>query len=320
MLTEKKAVYYICNDEKRQGLVSRTVWNILIQKGFLVSAGMTFDGQDVMMYEDKNNNAYFFVPTEVPVCWNYPKYLPEMNAHFGNCDIAGMVTWHEGSSAPPKVLTIHTIGDVNAGVFSPADPFLMRNLFHALEKNRRISGLDDYQTVTEATHWSGTYVTGSSPKLILQYPVPMIDIEVGSEEESWANRTACKALADSLIQVFDSDEKRVRNILCVGGVHFEPSFAQAASAEWDNEAFGISHILANQWLVAGEYENEYGLAYASAAVDAIAGSIEAIAFHDKMKGCYKDLVRALGEKYHVPILKHQRLRDPAEVEWNIIRK
>lgn len=315
MVSGKKAVYYICNDEGRQGLVSRVVWDILNEKGFMVPAGLTFDGRDVMMYRDERDNTYYFVPTEVPVCWNYTKYLPEMNEHFADCDISGMVTWHEGASAPPKVLTVHSIGDVNAGVYGPANPVYMRNLLHALERNRAASGLENYHTVTEATHWSGTYVTGSSPELILQYQVPMVDIEVGSEEESWSDRTACKALADALTQVFDSDEKHIRNILCFGGVHFDPNFAQAVFTEWEDEAFGISHIIANQWLVSGEYENEHGLALASAAVDAIAGGIEAIAFHDKMKGCYKDLVRALGEKYHVPILKHQRLRHPADIEW-----
>ena len=31
--------------------------------------------------------------------------------------------------------------------------------------------------------------------------------------------------------------------------------------------------------------------------------------------CYKDLVRALGAKYQIPIYKHQKLRTPAELEW-----
>ena len=73
--------------------------------------------------------------------------------------------------------------------------------------------------------------------------------------------------------------------------------------------------MANQWLVSGQYENEDGFARACACVDAIEGGIEAIAFHDKLKGCYKDLVRKLGERYNVPILKHQKLRKPEEIEW-----
>lgn len=315
MLSGKKAVYYICNDEGRPGLVSRIVWDILHGENLLVSTGINFEGQEVMTHKDERDNKYYFVPTEVPVCWNYTKYLPAMNKHFADCDIAGLVTWHEGASAPSKVLSVHSIGDVNSGVYGPTNPAYMRNLLQAIERNRVSLGLENYQAVTEATHWSGTHITGSSPQLILQYPVPVVDIEVGSEEESWSDRRACQVLADALTEVFDNDEKHVHNVLCVGGVHFDPNFAQAVFTGWGNEAFGVSHILANQWLVAGEYENESGLDFASAAVEAIEGGIEAIVFHDKMKGCYKDLVRALGEKYHVPILKHQRLRQPEDIEW-----
>jgi len=313
-LSGKKAVYYICDDERRQGLVARTVWSILKEKEFMVSAGIKFDDRDVMVHKDERDNEYYFVPTEFPVCWHYPRYLQEMNEHFASFDISGMVTWHEGTNAPPKALTVHSIGDVNAGVYGPTNSAYMRNLLHAMERNRVAFGLSDYQTVTEATHWSGTYVTGSAPELILQYPVPMLDIEVGSVEESWSDRAACKALADSLTQVFDSDGKYVHNILCVGGIHFDPNFAQAVFTEWDEDTFGVTHIIANQWLVSGEYEGKHGLEYASAAIDAIAGGIEAIAFHDKMKGCYKDLVRALGEKYRVPVLRHHLLRDSESIK------
>lgn len=312
-MSGKKAVYFICNEENRPGLVGRIVWEVLKEKNLLHPARFAFDGRDVMRCGDDRGDEFYFVPTEVPVCWNYPKYLPEMNERFSGFDAAGLVTWHEGGSAPAKALTVHSIGDVNAGVYGPANPMYMRNLLRALERNRLALGLDDYVTVTEATHWSGTHISGSAPELILKYPVPMVDIEVGSVEESWADRTACRALAEALTQVFEGDDKRVHNILCVGGPHFEPSFAQAAFTEWNGETFGVSHIIANQWLVTGEYEGPHGLDYAGAAVDAIAGGIEAIAFHDKMKGCYKDLVRALGEKYRVPILRHQRLRTPSEL-------
>ena len=317
MLSGKKAVYYICNEKKGEGLVSSIVWDILKEKDSVVPSGLSFEGKEVLMSRDERDNEYFFVPTKVPVCWNYPEYLPEMNDKFSACDFAGQVTWHEGASAPPKILTVHSIGDVETGIYGPASPVCMRNLLHSIENMRIKLGLDEYQTVTEATHWSGTHVSGSSPDLILKYPVPMVDIEVGSEEESWSDKTACRALADSLMHVFDSDGKRVHNLLCVGGVHFNPSFAQAVFTEWGNDAFGVSHIIANQWLVSGGYENEKGPAMAAAAAEAVEGGIEAIAFHDKLKGCYKDLVRALGEKYNVPVLKHQKLRNPADLEWKL---
>ncbi|MDR1125967.1 MAG: D-aminoacyl-tRNA deacylase [Deltaproteobacteria bacterium] len=309
----------MCNSEGRQGLVSRKVWSLLAEKGGTAAAGFSFQGAEVLKQRDERGNEYYFVPTEVPVCLDYPKYLPEMNGHFGAFDIAGMVTWHEGGSAPPKVLTVHSIGDVKAGVYGPTNPVYSRNLLRAMARGRAAFGLDEYEVMTEATHWSGSHVSGTPAELMRQFPVPMLDIEVGSAPGGWDNPEACRALAEALLQVFDSDEKRLRNILCLGGTHFEANFSQAVFTDWQTgegaETFGVSHVLANQWLVSGEYEKERGLAFASAAVEAIAGGIEAVAFHDKLKGCYKDLARALGEKYGVPILKHQRLRNPAEIQW-----
>lgn len=118
-----------------------------------------------------------------------------------------------------------------------------------------------------------------------------------------------------MTQVFDDDCRRIHNLLCVGGVHFDPNFARAVFTEWDSDGFGISHIIANQWLVAGEYEQQYGIEFAQKAIGAIEGGIEAIAFHDKMKGCYKDLVRILGERNKVPVYRHQLIRKPEELQW-----
>jgi len=315
MLSNKKAVYFICNENPKYTWVSGTVWKILMEKNFTEPTDIIFDGRQVVKHVDDRNNEYYFVPTEVPLCLNYDTYLPLLNEYFSDFDFSGMVTWHEGASAPPKVLTVHSLGDVNSGIYGPADPALMRSLMQAYERNRVRLGLEDFQVVTEATHWSGANTEHSHVEQLPQFPVPMVDIEVGSEPESWTNVTACQALADSLTQVFDTDDRRVHNMICIGGIHFEPSFAQMVFEQWDNDALGITHIIANQWLVAGEYENEDGVARTSAAVDAIKGGIEGVAFHDKMKGCYKDLVRAIGEKYGVEIYKHQKLRHPQDFEW-----
>ena len=70
----------------------------------------------------------------------------------------------------------------------------------------------------------------------------MVDIEVGSDPKCWNDRTACRALARTLTHVFDDDGAVVHNILCVGGVHFEPNFAEASHRMWGNEAFGVTHF------------------------------------------------------------------------------
>lgn len=312
----KKAVYYIC-DDKNWGHVSGLVWEILNEEGYLNPAGFSFGGREVMKHADSRGNEFYFAPSDTAVCLDYPRFLPDMNRYFKNFDMSGMVTWHEGANSPDKVLTVHTIGDVPSGCFGPANPLYNHNLVWAMEKLRKEAELSDFSVVTEATHWSGAHDGFGDPQLILQYPVPMVDIEVGSQEESWNNRDACRVLARSLVHVFDEDVK-IKSLLCVGGVHFEQNFAEAAHTVWDGGStfFGVSHIIANQWLVSGEYENDNGIKRLSSCIESIAGGIDAIVFHDKLKGCYKDVVRSLGEKYNVPILKHQALRNPENISWN----
>lgn len=316
----KKAVYYLC-DNFENDRVSPLVLDVLKEEGYLNLAGFTFDGRDVKKYVDSSNNEYYFVPTAIPLCLDYPKYLGEMNKYFGNFDMAGMITWHEGASAPEKILTIHTAGDVNSGVFGNANPLCNRNILKGMEKHKKKLGLDNFKVVTEATHWSGIVDGQSDATLICKYPVPIVDIEIGSELSSWQNRDASRALARSLMEVFSEDLSEnniVHNLLCVGGIHFDPNFAEAVVTRWndDKESFGISHILANQWLVSAQYENNDGVEKITNSIESIINGIDAIVFHDKLKGCYKDLVRMMGEKYKVPILKHQLLRNPETIKWN----
>ena len=55
----------------------------------------------------------------------------------------------------------------------------------SMGKLRKENVLEDFSVVTEATHWSGVHEGEVNPDLLLEYPVPMVDIEVGSEMESW---------------------------------------------------------------------------------------------------------------------------------------
>ena len=309
-----RAVYFICSNH-HWGHVSYRVWDILAELGLTgKSAGFRFCGEDVKVHTD-GTHEYYFVPTDIALCLDYPRFLPEMKAHFSDFDMSGMVTWHEGGNAPDNVLTVHSLGDMQSGYYGKANPRFMRNLLLAFERNRAALGLEQYHVTTEATHWSGVHDNHGDAGLLVQFPVPMVDIEVGSAPASWDDETACRALAMTLPHVFDDDGRKVHNLLCVGGVHFEPNYAEAALRSWGDEAFGVTHILANQWLVSGEYEGENGFERACACVDSIEGGIQAIVFHDKMKGCYKDLVRALGARYQVPFYKHQRLRSPETMEF-----
>ena len=189
----KKAVYFI-NNNKEFGYVSYYVWDILEQEGYFVEkTDILFDGQQVMKYIDEIGNEYYFAPTKKAICLEYERLLPEMNKYFADFDISGMVTWHEGTNALEKVLTVHSLGDVNSGTYGAAKPRYMRNLMLAIERNRKELGLNDFRTVTEATHWSGVYHNEGNPALLNEFPVAMMDIEVGSEPESWENKEAARS-------------------------------------------------------------------------------------------------------------------------------
>ena len=314
MTEQKKAVYFFCTAPMDH--VGGNVLSAVSENHPMEETDIVVDGDKVLKYIDDKGNSFFFVSTRKPVSHDYVHYLPIMNRHFSDFDVAGIVTWHEGQNAPEAILTVHTTGDVDSGNFGPASPEYMRNILLSMERNRIEAGLDDYSVTTEATHWSGMVYEGGSPEMISQYPVTMLDIEIGSSPLYWSNKRAAGVLALSLISVFESDGLRVRNLLCAGGVHFETGFASAVFTKWENSAYGISHILANQWLVSGGYEREDGLSRLRACVSSIHGGIEGIAFHDNLKGVYKDQLRSLAAELRVPVFKHKKLRKPETIEWS----
>ncbi len=314
MTEQKKAVYFFCTDPMDH--VGGNVFSAVSENHPMEETDIVVDGVKVLKYIDDKGNSFFFVSTRKPVSHDYVHYLPIMNRHFPDFDVAGIVTWHEGQNAPEAILTVHTTGDVDSGNFGPASPEYMRNILLSMERNRIEAGLDDYSVTTEATHWSGMVYEGGSPEMIPQYPVTMLDIEIGSSPPYWSNKVAAGVLARSLTSVFESDGLRVRNLLCAGGVHFETGFASAVFTTWENSAFGISHILANQWLVTGGYDREDGLSRLKACVSSIHGGIEGIAFHDNLKGAYKDQLRALAAELGIPVFKHKKLRKPETISWS----
>jgi len=312
-VTQQKAVFFFCIDPMDH--VAGNVLRASERIHPLEETDILVDGELVRKFADEAGNTFYYVSPRKPVSHGYDHYIPIMNNHFADFDLAGIVTWHAGQNAPDNILTSHTTGDVDSGNFGPARPEYMRNLLLAMERNRLKEGLEDFQVTTEATHWSGMVYGGGSAEMIPQYPVPLLDIEIGSTPACWPNETAAMVLAKSLTSVFDGDGRRMRNLLCAGGVHFERAFSSAVFQTWGDSAFGVSHILANQWLITGHYEDEDGPEKLEACVGSIHGGIEGIAFHDNLKGVYKDRFRALAAKLGIPVFKHQALRRPEDIPW-----
>ncbi len=313
MERNKRAVFFFCGEPIDP--VAGRVLQASKRIHTLEETDIVIDEEPVRKYTDPSGNSFLFVRTQKVVSHAYDRYLPLMNSHFADFDVAGIITWHAGDNAPDKIFTSHTTGDVDSGNFGPANPHYLRNLLLAMDKNRLKAGLDDFFVTTEATHWSGMVYGGGSPDMISRFPVPMLDIEIGSSPVSWSSEAAVRVLAESLFSIFESDGRRVRNLLCAGGVHFERAFSGAVFQEWSDFAYGVSHILANQWIITGHYDDEDGLEKLETCVASIHGDIEAIAFHDNLKGVYKDRFRTLAGKYGIPVFKHQNLRRPEEIPW-----
>lgn len=311
----RKAIYYFGTDIDIDPVAPRVFSSLEKLDKKLEKTGLIIDGYDVLKHIDDKGNEFYFARTDRVIWHDINFYMPIMNEHFSDFDFGGLITWHEGGNAPDKIFTIHSAGDVLTGNFGPANPLYMRNLLLSLEKNRAESTLADYSVVTEATHWSSVVYSGVDAKMVREYNVPTVDIEIGSSMECWSNTDAADVIAKSLFDAFNDDGKEIVSLLCAGGVHFEPAFAGAVFEEWGNKAFGISHIMANQWLVGGCYEEQSGIDKIENCIKSIQGGIDGIVIHDKLKGTYKDQFRTIAQKYNVPVFKHQQLRRPDDIAW-----
>ncbi len=306
--SSRRAVYFFCVGDGYDH-VSRPTFERVMGLYRPRETGLSVDGYPVMEHVDDKGDRFCFMRQDMLVSYDFRRYLPVLKENFADFDMAAEVNWHEGVNAPDKVLTVHTIGDVEAGIFPPADARFMRNLLHALEKNRSEAELDDFTVVTEATHWTGTF-KDQNPEDLREFPIPMLDIEVGSTLSSWEHAGAVEVLARSLTSPFSCEEP-LKNVICVGGVHFEHSFLDAAMNV--DHPFGISHILPNQWIVSGDYGLEEGYAKLLSASQSIRGGVCAVVYHEGIKSAYRDQCRRLGQELGVPVLKHKALRRPEEL-------
>jgi D-tyrosyl-tRNA(Tyr) deacylase len=296
----KKAVYFFCADKNRDPVAS-SVFNHLQNNHDFRETTLTIDGFSVMEYS--NGNYFLFVRLNDVLSHNYSKYLPVLNHHFKEFDVAAVVNWHEGTNAPDRILTIHSTGDVPSGFFSKSNPNYFKNLFCSLEQNRIKYRLGNFRVMTEATHWSGIPYK-QSPELIKKYDVPIYDIEIGSTLESWNNETAIKILSESLFDLFN-ENSQLKTLLCIGGVHFEEAYSNILL----ENNISIGHILANQWVVEN-YSGENGIEKINNCIKSIVGGINGIIFHDNLRGEYKQQCRSVAEKYNVYCGKHRILKTP----------
>ena len=307
MLSIKRAVYFFCYDLEKDSVAPRVFDNSIKNFDFKTT-NIVVDGYPVMEFTDSKGNIFNYVRTNEVISHDYEYYLPVMNKYFSDFDFGGVVNWHGGSKAPDKVLCLHTTGDVESGYFGMAHPIYTTNLAHQLEENRRELGLEDFRVTMEATHWSGVIYNGL-PQKIVEYKVPLVDVEIGSTPESWANEKAVEVITLSLVKIFDND-KKVPTVLYLGGIHFEQPITNAVL----NKEYPVSatHILPNAWLVNGKYNEEEGYKKLETCINSIVGGIDAIVYQEKLKTPFKEQCRRMAETLNIPAFKHKQLSNMKE--------
>jgi D-tyrosyl-tRNA(Tyr) deacylase len=310
LIEPRKVVYFFCDDLTKDP-VALHVWNAVQHLVEATPSGDEIDGRPVLVARNQNGTEFHLVRTSDVLSHDYSRYLPQVCQLYGAFDFAGLINWHEGSNAPDRVLTVHTTGDLPSGQFGPADPLFTRHLMLAMERNRRGLGLESFSVVFEGTHWSGV-VYGGDPASIATLKVPLVDIEIGSSPSAWSTPEAAAVLARSLFDAFAPiPEPPVKSLLCVGGIHVEPAFRAAVLESDPDRPLAVSHILPNQWL--DGYDTDEGELRFRACADTIRGGIDAIVFHDNLRGSVKARLRTLGDSLGIPAFKHQRLRRLSEL-------
>ena len=132
------------------------------------------------------------------------------------------------SIAKKRTLSIHAIGNFSKAEYGgkdttlvPCNPLLMRDALELLKEK----GLEEYETCYEATH-HGPYLEK-----------PCFFIEVGSTEKEWKDERACRAIAETILEM---EERQHEIAIGIGGGHYAPRFTDMALEK--DIAFG--HIAA----------------------------------------------------------------------------
>lgn len=100
-------------------------------------------------------------------------------------------------------------------------PSIIKGIAHEMQK--RVEKLEDYIFTLEVSHHGPTA------------NVPIIFVEIGSEEKDWNNQIAGEIVAESIMNFKPSTEGEI--VMGVGGPHYAPNFTK-----WLNE-YRIGHVI-----------------------------------------------------------------------------
>lgn len=146
-----------------------------------------------------------------------------------DCDIIIFATKHESKAGIPA-LSVHVQGNFGeakmggeAGKLCSAPVAWMKEAVKILEKKGKES---HYEIIQEATH-HGPYVE-----------TPSMFIELGSSAEEWNNPVGGKIIADTIVELLESNIPNCKSAVGIGGMHHASNFKKIMLYS----EYGVGHI------------------------------------------------------------------------------
>lgn len=294
-------VFFFCADSALDPCAAN-VFRELERLPDVFATGAKFDGLPILSARRDDGHEALFVQTNDVVSNDYARYAGQLTERFGEARLAVVVNWHEGAKAPDRVLTFHSTGDVVAGVYAPTIPSLFSGYLRALERERIRGGLETYRTLVEATHWSGI-VYGGSAKQILDVPLPIYDMEIGSSPACWSDPDACAALARTCV-IGPEPSADCPVILFCGGIHFEENVTKAVLSEQVH----AGHVLPNHWLEVGYDSGADASAKLGACVASYVEAPRLLVAHKGLASALRHQCLAFGEAAGMSGISHKQMR------------
>lgn len=269
------------------------------------------DGRAALKARLGEEGLLYCVPTATVASYDYRALAKDLNHNFPQAEAILVVNWHAGNNAPNKIFCAHATSDVTAGVFGPTSSRFLSTLLLCVEQARVAHALDDWKVLPEASHWSGS-IQGRPAEELLAVNAPVYDLEIGSYPDAFGNELAQRALAEAIGAVVGARLVQSPPVLFVGGIHFEPSVHEALILHGAPVSFG--HVLPNQWLVSGQYQNPESELRLLSAAKSDRDGVQALVYHDGLKGAFKETVRKAASLLGCPCFSHKKLRDLTQLK------
>ncbi len=271
----------------KQDKAGMNMYNNLMRHFNFAEVNKLFDGNKIYKCE-KDGKTYYLTQTETFFYESWKEYNDLVNNNFSEVDFVVSLVYHKGVSGP--LLTLHALGNFTEKGVSSAPAKLMKGLLLSLKEQKERLKLENFEVMQEVTHG---------------YPVafdkPVIDFEIGTNDEDHTNEIAGKAATFALMN-FKIDENW-KAAIGFGGLHYASKFLEVNLKT--NVAVG--HIFASN--VLEKFDKEM----LQLAIKKTKEKVEFLVLDKKEKGPYKQLARIFAEELGLKCINEGELLQVGKV-------